>query len=453
MTERSLTLVRIIIVVVLLSSALSTVRAQSNGSAMQHAQFDPSQSATSKQITDYTLPPDKLKKAHGLYVTSNVLFFSTQFYQFVILLVLLRLRWAVRIRDWVEGTFETRLAQAFWVVSVLGVTVSLLLLPSAVCGHYLLMKYGLSRVGWVGWSFSWIRSLFFGLFIPPFLIWILYGTIRRAPRFWWLYFWLAFAPITALSKYVYLDVLDPMLHEYTPLKDKNPTFVSLLFAMEHKAGIDIPTDHIFETKASQYVTGSNLFVVGFGSAARIIVWDTAIKKFTTAELLFLCAHEMGHYVLHHVLKMFLLTLVVFLVVFYLGYGLSNWLLRKWGKKWEINNLEDWASLPLLWLVFSLVLFFSSPILNTYSRYQEHKADEYALQLIHKFMMANTAGQVAAASFQVLGEDWLEYPYVNQLFVIWAWNHPPISERIHFAIQYQPWCKDNPTYQATEPRIR
>jgi STE24 endopeptidase len=432
MTERFLTLTKIILTVVCLSPFLPSVAAQ-NIRFETHPQLDEAQPTETKQITDYTLPPDKLQKAHALYLTNNTLFFVGQFYRFGVLILLLLSRWAVRIRDWVEGALETRLAQAFWLVSALTITVSILLLPLAVCQHYFLVKYEISRVSWAGWSFSWIGNLFLGLIIPPFLIWILYGTIRRSPKFWGLYFWLAFAPITALWNYVYLDAIDPMLHVYKPLKDNDAAFVSLLVTMEHKAGIDIPTDHIFETRASQQVTGSNLFIVGFGSDARMIIWDTAIKRLTMPELLFLCAHEMGHYVLNHVLKMFLFTLAVFLVVFYLGYHLANWLLQNWGKKWEINDLGDLASLPLLWLVFSVVLFLSSPIINSYSRYQEHKADQYALQLAHDFIP--DFSQVAAAAFQSLGEDWLEYPYVNQFFVIWMWNHPPVSERIQFAIHY------------------
>jgi Zn-dependent protease with chaperone function len=90
------------------------------------------------------------------------------------------------------------------------------------------------------------------------------------------------------------------------------------------------------------------------------------------------------------------------------------------------------------LIIFVLAFLSEPVANAYSRHLEHQADQYGLEVVHGLFP--NSGEVAAQSFQKLGEEWLEYPYVSKLAVIWEWNHPTISERIHFALTYDPWDK-------------
>jgi Zn-dependent protease with chaperone function len=53
-------------------------------------------------------------------------------------------------------------------------------------------------------------------------------------------------------------------------------------------------------------------------------------------------------------------------------------------------------------------------------------------------------ETAARDFQLLGEKSLSYPYPNPLLVFWAYDHPPIAERLRFALHYDPWGKGQPT---------
>ena len=169
-----------------------------------------------------------------------------------------------------------------------------------------------------------------------------------------------------------------------------------------------------------------------------MVWDTAIQKLTTGQIAFVFGHEMGHYVLGHILKGFAFMSAVFLLISYLGYRLAIWIEGRWGTQWEIRGLADWASLPLFWLVFSFLLFFSGPGFGAFSRHLEHQADQYGLETVHGLIPDSS--QVAAQSFQNLGEEWLEYPYLNKFAVWWLWDHPPIPDRIRFALTYNPWAE-------------
>jgi Zn-dependent protease with chaperone function len=47
--------------------------------------------------------------------------------------------------------------------------------------------------------------------------------------------------------------------------------------------------------------------------------------------------------------------------------------------------------------------------------------------------------VAAQSFQILGETDLDDPEPNPVDVFLFYTHPPIPDRIHFALTYDPWA--------------
>jgi Zn-dependent protease with chaperone function len=100
-------------------------------------------------------------------------------------------------------------------------------------------------------------------------------------------------------------------------------------------------------------------------------------------------------------------------------------------------VSDWASLPVLLLLIGIFGFASDPLQNAFSRYIEHQADQYGLEVTHGLVADSS--QVAAKSFQVLGEVDLEDPAPNPAAVLLFYTHPPIDERIRFALNYDPWA--------------
>ena len=111
----------------------------------------------------------------------------------------------------------------------------------------------------------------------------------------------------------------------------------------------------------------------------------------------------------------------------------------WGsKRWGIHGLDDLASLPLLLLLISLLTFVSNPIVNGVSRYFEHQADQYALEITHGF--TPDSGQVGAQAFQVMGDIGLSDPDPDPLNVFLFYSHPPIRDRVQFCLEYDPWSK-------------
>src|SRR5713101_4639888 len=105
---------------------------------------------------------------------------------------------------------------------------------------------------------------------------------------------------------------------------------------------------------------------------------------------------------------------------------------------SIRGLDDWASLPALLLLLSIFFFFANPIGSAYGRHYEHQADQYALEVTHG--LTPDSGQVGAQAFQVLGDVDLADPEPNRVDVFLYYDHPPIPDRVQFALTYDPWSK-------------
>jgi STE24 endopeptidase len=389
--------------------------------------------AQPRRTTKYTLPPDKLQKAIDYAHARNCLYFTSQIYPPVVLLAILALGLAAKFRDWAEATSSRRVIQALIFVPLLLLTIDLLNLPLALYGQHLEQMFQQSIQSWPSWFWDWAKAELLTILLTTFVAFILYGVIRRSPTRWWLYFWLATLPIIFTVAFVEPFLIEPLFYKFEPLSKQHPELVNELEKVVAHGGLAIPPDRMFEMMASEKVTSLNAYVTGFGASKRVVVWDTTIQKLTTPEVLSVFGHEMGHYVLGHVRNSIILASICSLLLLYAGYRVAHWILRRWGARWRIRGLTDWASLPALLLIASLFGFFSEPVANGYSRWQEHQADVYGLNIIRGIVP--DPNEVTAHTFQVLGEEGLDQPDPNPFIEFWTYTHPSISERVAFSASY------------------
>src|SRR5208282_1806750 len=146
----------------------------------------------------------------------------------------------------------------------------------------------------------------------------LYAVIRRSPRRWWLYFWLATLPMIAVVMYLEPMIIEPMFYRFEPLSATHPALVDQLEGLVARAGLSIPRDRMFEMKASEKLNSLNAYISGFGGSKRVVVWDTTLQKLTTPETLFVFGHEMGHYVLGHIRDSLIWLALLLLVLLFIG---------------------------------------------------------------------------------------------------------------------------------------
>jgi len=276
------------------------------------------------------------------------------------------------------------------------------------------------------------------------LLWLLLALIRRSPRRWWVYAWLIALPLMVLVIFLVPLLLDPLFNNFQPLQARQPQLVEAIEKVVQRGGLDIPRNRMYEMDASRKVTTINAYVTGLGASKRVVVWDTTIRKMTQPETLFVFGHEMGHYVLNHIYKGLLLAAVMSFFGLYLFYRIAASMLGRFELRWRLRGLDDWAALPMLFLIFGVLQFLSLPLDNAYSRYIEHQADIYGLEVTRE--INDHPSDTAARTFQTMGEQSLSYPTPNAWLVFWYYSHPTIAERVRFARDYDPWGKGvNPEY--------
>ncbi len=388
------------------------------------------------RITAYTLPPDRDKKARAISKVRLRMLVVNLIYGIVVLLVILRWRLAPKFRDVAEKASSRRFVQALIFVPLIGLTMDVLSLPTGIYGNWIEREYGLSVQGWTSWFWDWTKGELIGMILGILVVWILYTVIRKSPKRWWFYFWVVSLPLILLMIFLQPLVIDPLFHKFEPLQKKDPALTAELEKMVKHAGQDIPPARMFWMGAGEKTTTLNAYVTGFGASKRIVVWDTTIAKMNTPQIVFVAGHEMGHYVLNHIQKGFAFIAALLLVVFYIGYRTIGWVLAKWGSAWGIRGLDDWASYPALLLLLSIIVMFVGPIGSTFSRHQEHQADQYGLEVTHG--LTPDSEQVAAQAFNVLGDVDLADPDPSPLRIFLFYDHPAIPDRIKYCLSYDPW---------------
>jgi len=399
----------------------------------------PQQIGENKQTGQgYTLPPDRAEKAIAYARARRGLYFAEFFYEVVLLLLLIRWRLGPALRDWAERAGRNRFVQAMVFAPAFQLAFAVLTVPGSVAGHWLARGYGQSIQSWGSWLWDWSKSQALALVVGTLLIWLFYTAMRMSPRRWWLWTWIASLPIIVIAVFLVPLVVEPMFFHFTPLTASRPELAAQLERVVTHAGQNIPESRMYVMDASSKLNTLNAYVTGLGASRRVVVWDTTLARMTKPEILFVFGHEMGHYVLGHIRDGIIFAAGLLFVCLFAGFHLFRWMVDRWGETWGVRSPDDWASLPILFLLLSLFSFVLTPIDNAFSRHIEHQADQYGLEVVHGIVP--DVPEVAAQSFQILGDVDLEEPSPSRLVKIWFYDHPPISERILFARTYDPWAK-------------
>jgi STE24 endopeptidase len=370
------------------------------------------------------IPADKTARSDAYFEGGYWLILWDFLYGAVVALILLNLRWSAKMRDQAERITRFKPLQTFiyWLQYLILTTI--LGFPLTVYEDYFREhKYGLATQTFGLWMGDQLKGLAVGLVLGGLLVMLLFGVVRRLPRTWWI--WgagvsILFVIFSILISPVYIV---PIFNKVTRLDD--PKVVKPILSMARANGI--PAKDVYTMDASRQSTRMSANVSGFANTMRITLNDNLLRRGSPEEIQAVMGHEMGHYVLHHIYKDILfLSIVVVLSFAYLRWAL-DWTLQRWGAKWQIRSIGDPAVLPLALLLFSIIFFILTPILNTQTRTTEYEADMYGL---------NTSRQpdgFAQAAIH-LGEYRKMNPTPIEEFIFF--DHPSGRNRIYAAMRWK-----------------
>ena len=224
----------------------------------------------------------------------------------------------------------------------------------------------------------------------------------------------------------------PLFNKFGPMKDK--ALEGEVLATAARASVE--GARVYEVDKSVDTEKVNAYVTGVGNTKRIVLWDTLLARLTPRQIRFVVGHELGHYVLGHVLTSIFISTALAILGLYGAHRTADLLLARFGARFGFQHLADVASLPLLMLLLSIFSLFIGPAMLALSRYHEHEADRFALELTRD-------NQAGASAFVALQRQNLAVPRPGALYRLFRASHPPIGDRVDFINQYRPWALGQP----------
>ncbi|MBI1320873.1 MAG: M48 family metalloprotease [Candidatus Hydrogenedens sp.] len=406
------------------------------GAVWAHAQDAPAPQAAAAASTDSAGPvpvPEPSELAVQRYRSGNVLWVVNQLWGLLIPALFLFTGFSARIRGW-----ATRIGRWWFFVIVVYLALFMVInylidFPLAFYQGYIREHaYGLSNQTFQKWFQDSLISLAVAIVMGSLFLWVPYLLLKKAPQRWWLYTGLLVPPFLFFQMLVTPVFIDPLFNDFGPMQDK--ALESRILSLADRAGIE--GSRVYEVKKSEDTKAVNAYVTGFMNTKRIVLWDTLLDKLDDEEVLFVMGHEMGHYVLKHVVYSIFFISVIIMAALYAVHRLSRGILARYGGRFGFDRLDDIASLPLIILLMSVISLVVTPIILAHSRYHEHEADRFGLELLKD-------NHAAATSFVKLQQENLAVPWPNLLYKLWRGTHPSIGERITFFNEYTPWESGEP----------
>ncbi|HMJ05076.1 MAG TPA: M48 family metallopeptidase [Chthoniobacterales bacterium] len=322
-----------------------------------------------------TVPADKRAKSDAYFEGGYWLILWNFLLAAAISVLLLGTRLSARIRDFAERATRFKSMQVAIYAVAYVLLISLLEFPLVVYEKFFREHaYGLATQTFGPWFSERLVETGIDLVASTILVVILYAVFRRAPKSWWL--WgpavvIFFFTIGILIAPIYIE---PLFNKYKTLT--NPALSEPILAMAQAN--QIPVRQVFEVDASRQSNRVSANVGGFLGTTRIALNDNLLQQCTLAEIRYVMAHEMGHYVLNHIAKYLVSLSLIVLISFALTKTLFQAAVRRWGDRWQVRGIADPAGLPLLMLIFGVISFLLTPVNNTITRVAEVEADAFGI---------------------------------------------------------------------------
>lgn len=377
--------------------------------ALQGTVADPSTFMTEREVL---LSENYSKIRNFIFLLTKPLEWFIFF--FVLLMGLSRVfeRWSSRPSKWA-------IIQVPIYVFLLSLFMFLVMLPIRYFSYIVSVSYGISIQSVQQWFVG--AALDFCVdFIPTLLmVSILYFFIRKARQRWWIYVWLVTIPFTLFFAYIQPVIIEPIFNDFSAIENKELEQKILALADE----ADIPAERVYEVKMADQTNAMNAYVSGIGKNTQIVLWDTTLANLSEEEILFVMAHEMGHYAHKDIYKDLTIDFVISFFIFWLIAKLMKNIIYKNGSVLNIKRIEGIHSLPLYLLLSSILFFAVSPLYTAISRHQEIKADNYAIELVED----EGAG---ISTFQALAKSNLNEANPPLIVKWFRYSHPPLVDRIN-----------------------
>lgn len=355
----------------------------------------------------------------------NFLFFLSIPYEWLFYLLILLLGFGKIFENLANNITKLYVLRSAIFTFCLSFSTYVFFFPLRYLSYSLSTHYGITVQSFSSWMKDGLIDFWvdwFGLFA---VVSVVYWLMKKSEKRWWLHAWYLTIPFVLFLMFVQPVIIDPLYNDFTTLQNKN--LEEKILALANIA--DIPAEHVYEVNMSEKTNSLNAYVTGIGSNSRIVLWDTTLSRLSEDEILFIMAHEMAHYVEKHIYFGIFGYLLFALFAFYMISKLFNLITSKYRAELKITSQNSFSSFPLIMLLLSLLLFIASPMTNAVSRYQEMRADIYAIELTKDV-------DAGVSTFHELTRAGLSQVNPPLLVKWFRYGHPTMKERIEMVENYR-----------------
>ncbi|MBS4210674.1 M48 family metallopeptidase [Bacillus sp. FJAT-50079] len=355
----------------------------------------------------------------------NLMFFLATPYEWLFYYLVLILGISAAFERWSNSVSKWFIIKVGIYLFWLSLASFVVMFPLSYISYMISKSYHISTQVFSSWMKDKLIDFWVEFGTMFVIITVLYALMRKFKRRWWLAAWVLSIPFSIFMMFIQPVLIDPLYNEFYPLKDKE--LETKILTMADVA--NIPAHHVYEVDMSSKTNALNAYVTGVGSNSRIVLWDTTLERLSDEEILFIMAHEMGHYVEKHIY----FGIAGYVLLTLIGLWLTAKIMEKWigrrGGAWKVEKMTHISSLPAFLLITSILLFAASPLTNWVSRYQETRADTYAI----KMTQDKEAGIQTFQSLTKAGLSQVNPPYLVKIF---RYGHPTMLERINMIEKYE-----------------
>ncbi len=332
--------------------------------------------------------------------------------------------WSISLRDWLMGfiTQDWLLIPAF--LAVFGGISFLLTLPLGYYSGFVLPhRFGQSNQTFQDWVLDQLKGMAVGLPIGLLLVELLYLALRVTGAWWWLWVAGGLLLFSVLMANLAPILIMPLFNKFIPLGEEHADLAERLINLAKRANTRV--QGVFKFDMSRRTQAANAALTGLGNTRRIVLGDTLIHEFSPDEIETVLAHELGHHVNRDIPLSIAFGILTITLGLYLASLAMNFAIAWFG----FAGVWDVAAFPALMLILGAYSLLTMPLENSFSRWRENLADDYALRSTGKPEAFKTA--FIRLANQNLGE------IDPEKWVVWLfYSHPPLGERIAKAQHWQ-----------------
>ncbi|BEV71282.1 MULTISPECIES: M48 family metallopeptidase [unclassified Paludibacterium] len=293
---------------------------------------------------------------------------------------------------------------------------SLISLPLSLYATFVIeARFGFNKMTLGLFLLDGLKGVLVGAIVGLPLIALAIWLMMAAGQNWWLWLWLVWMTFSLSLLVIYPSVIAPLFNRFSPLADE--ALKQRIEQLLQRTGFR--SQGVFVMDGSRRSSHGNAYFTGFGSAKRIVFFDTLIEQLSPAEIEAVLAHELGHFKLRHVIKRITTTFLLSLVSLWLLGQLVDaaWFYQGLG----LASQGPAQALLLFFMVLPVFTFPLTPLMNRMSRRHEYQADDFAASQTDARDLISALVKMYRDNASTLTPDPLHSAFYD--------SHPPAALRI------------------------